>query len=403
MCVHCARSQPLMFFGGQARAKSPFAARSSHLDWLVHRRTHSIWASMLTIAVNAEAARIGGGRTSLRALLAAKHTSDEFKFAPMFRSHSTGKAQGSEDVSDGEPDRPLTIAERIRWERSEVPRALRQVRSGVLLQPSNMPMLRNLLLPQVQILHNVAPLVRLSPLVSGKVLARLMILRRFTVYSVRSNHGMIFLSGVGLHLAQGHGLRGKSIVIRPGVDAVPVQPMSNRDKIVIVVAHLFRYKRIEDAITAFSASGLGKRGWQLQIYGAPFDRPYYRLIARLVEESGPSVRFFGNRPAAEVRAAIGRARVMLQCSAIENAPQVVFEALAAQTPVVASDIGAHSELLCRGLYPLGDVFALSKELKAAAEGLLREQARVPLRPWSEFADAVGRFCCEVATDGPGAG
>ncbi len=361
--------------------------------------TYLVFGHMLTVAINAEAARIGGGRTSLRSLLAARPTWDEFEFSPLFREHLSGKAQSLEDISEGEPDSPLSTGQRLRWERGEIPRALQQVHADVLLQPANMPLLKNVRLPQVQMLHNVAPLVNLLPLVSGRVLARLLILRTFTLHSLRSSHGMIFLSDIGLKLARAHGLRGRTIVIRPGVDEIPVQSMSSRDNVVIVVAHLFKYKRVEDAIRAFVASDLGQRGWQLNIYGAPFDRPYHRLIAHLVEESGSSVRLLGNRPAPEVREAIGRARVMLQCSAMENAPQVVFEALAARTPVVASNIGAHYELISRGLYPLGDIAALSEELMAAAEGSLGEQSKIPLRPWSEFAEAVGRFCCDVAADG----
>lgn len=87
---------------------------------------------------------------------------------------------------------------------------------------------------------------------------------------------------------------------------------------------------------------------------------------------------------------------MLQCSAAENAPQAVFEALAAGTPIVASDIGAHAELLRTGLYPLGDVSALSRGLSAAAQGFWQEQSKCVLQPWSQFAASVAAFCSGIA-------
>jgi glycosyltransferase involved in cell wall biosynthesis len=204
---------------------------------------------------------------------------------------------------------------------------------------------------------------------------------------------VVFLSEMAADLAAANGFKGACAVIRPGLDTVETNA-SPRDHAIVVVAHLFRYKRVEDAIDGFITSKLADDDYTLHIYGGLYDRPYVdelrRTIARAKDPS--SIVMHDTRPPAEVRAAVRAAAAVVQPSACENAPQIVFEALAEKTPIVASDIAAHRELLATGLYDIGDTEAAASLLRDAVEGrLVNRQARA-LPTWSESAAAVADFC-----------
>ena len=90
------------------------------------------------------------------------------------------------------------------------------------------------------------------------------------------------------------------------------------------------------------------------------------------------------------------ATAVVQPSACENAPQIVYEALSEDTPIVASDIPAHAELLGTGLYGVGDTHAVATLLRDAVDGRLVNRAARPLPTWEESAAAVADFCVRCA-------
>jgi glycosyltransferase involved in cell wall biosynthesis len=352
---------------------------------------------LTSIAVNCESARNGGTRNHLRAVLAA---ASDATFTPIFRTSDGRSFTLSEPPLDG-VDAALPLLQRLMWERRTLPVALDRLRPSVLLQPSNVGLPRQGGLPRVQILHNVAPITRpLSSVSSGRLRVRLEILERLTMRAMRSANGVIFLSQHAADLLAEHGWRGNGRVLRPGLSTLQPRAHDARDPVVVVVAHLFRFKHVEDAVNGFARSGLAAGGVRLRIYGGHYDKAYVREVRQAIASSGiaESVELTGSRPVAEVQGAISGALAVIQPSICENAPQIVYECIAASTPIVASSIAAHRELLRSGLYPPGEPDGLAAALLEAVDGRAVNEVAVPLGSWTEHAEAIARFCTSVASD-----
>ncbi len=347
------------------------------------------------IAVNAECARNGGTRSHLRSILAA---APEGAFVPIFRTLD-GTGWSTEEPVTGQPDGPLPLRERIRWERSILPAALRELQPAVLLQPSNIGLLRDPGLPTVQVVHNVAPFVRpISTVGRGRLAARLLVLRHLTRRALRRAAGVVFLSETARDLLDGQRLPARTVVVRPGRDEPPADGPVARGRDLVVIAHLFRYKRVEDAIEAFATLGPARADRRLLVYGGHYDAPYVAELRAAIDRLGvgDAVELVGARPGAEVRAAMRSAAVVLQPSACENAPQVVYECLADATPIVASAIPAHCELLGGELAPVGDVATWTRLVTAALDHPTPPTAAVELGSWADSARAIVELCHAVA-------
>jgi putative glycosyltransferase (TIGR04348 family) len=86
--------------------------------------------------------------------------------------------------------------------------------------------------------------------------------------------------------------------------------------------------------------------------------------------ANPRYRWLGELPGFRARALIARARVLCVTSAMEGGANVVSEAVASGTPVIASRIPAMSALLGKdhpGLFRFGDTRALGRLLRRAEE------------------------------------
>jgi glycosyltransferase involved in cell wall biosynthesis len=218
-----------------------------------------------------------------------------------------------------------------------------------------------------------------------------------TWHALRRAAGLVFLSEFAAELAMANGFRGESTIIRPGLDVVDPNP-APRERTIVVVAHLFRYKRVEDAVEGFARSKLADDGYTLHVYGGLYDRRYADEVQAHIASTtvANAVVVHDTRPPVEVRAAVRSATAVVQPSACENAPQIVYEALSEHTPIVASDIPAHRELLRDGLYPMGDVDALAEQLREAVNGHLVNRAARELPTWQSSAEAVAAFCARCA-------
>jgi glycosyltransferase involved in cell wall biosynthesis len=102
--------------------------------------------------------------------------------------------------------------------------------------------------------------------------------------------------------------------------------------------------------------------------------------ARLEALAGPRVRFIGAQPRARVLELFRAADASILSSSWENFPHTVVEALAAGTPVIATDVGGVAEVVVDGenglLVPPGDAGALAGAVRRFfADDELREQLR----------------------------
>lgn len=95
------------------------------------------------------------------------------------------------------------------------------------------------------------------------------------------------------------------------------------------------------------------------------ETPQWRALAEAEMKANPRYHWRGDRPRAEVRRLLGRARVMVLSSLSEGGANVISEAVAAGVPVLASRIDGSVGLLGRdypGYFPVGDIAMLARLL-----------------------------------------
>lgn len=143
----------------------------------------------------------------------------------------------------------------------------------------------------------------------------------------------------------------KIVVLRNGVDAelfVPTDQIAARERLgldtarplAICVGNLVEEKGFELALEALAHM----RDWQLLIVGEGPSRKNLEAYAHRLGVVG-RVLFHRNMPQRQLVDAYGSADVLLLTSTREGWPNVVLEALACGTPVVAVDVGAVAEML----------------------------------------------------------
>jgi glycosyltransferase involved in cell wall biosynthesis len=145
------------------------------------------------------------------------------------------------------------------------------------------------------------------------------------------------------------------------------------DRVLFSAARLVPDKGLDLAIRAFRTLGLGAREWKYVIAGiGPLEKELQALAG---EELGKTIHFVGFQQPTENLALMAQAKMLLLPSRYEPHGIVVAEALAAGTPVMASDVvGAAYDLVNRGVSGLifrsGDEGDLAAKLRSVTEGVL---------------------------------
>ncbi|MFD4994016.1 glycosyltransferase family 4 protein [Cellulosimicrobium cellulans] len=171
-------------------------------------------------------------------------------------------------------------------------------------------------------------------------------------------------------------VEGASVVVHPGVDDRPDGPRATeRDAVVLVVQRLEAEKRTDLALEAFAASGLGGRGWRLEVAGDGAQRTALEDLSRSLGIAGVT-SFLGARD--DVDVLLGRAGLLVAPCPVEGLGLSVLEAMASGLPVVASAAGGHRETLGGidplTLYPAQDAVAAGRALVALATDPARRDA-----------------------------
>ncbi|MCP4606848.1 MAG: glycosyltransferase [Proteobacteria bacterium] len=178
--------------------------------------------------------------------------------------------------------------------------------------------------------------------------------------------GFIAMSGfVRDKLIEG-GFNEGEIFVKPNfvcLPDTPSAPVSETDYF-IYVGRLSPEKGIQTLLEAFEGRDDSQR--ELWIVG---DGSYRSSLEKL---AGPKVRFFGQQPAEEVLRLIAGAQALIFPSEwYETFGRVAIEAYAVGTPVIASDIGAISELIQSGktgfLFEAGNVESLRASMHKMLE------------------------------------
>jgi putative glycosyltransferase (TIGR04348 family) len=149
--------------------------------------------------------------------------------------------------------------------------------------------------------------------------------------------------------------------------AVPprrVQRRPSRRFDVAVIGHL---REVKDPFRAAKAARRLPASSRIRIVhlGAA-ETPRWAAAAKAEMAANPRYVWRGDRPRAEVRRLLGRARAMVLSSLSEGGANVISEAAAAGVPVLATRIDGSIGLLGRdypGYFPVGDTEALARLLQ----------------------------------------
>ena len=130
---------------------------------------------------------------------------------------------------------------------------------------------------------------------------------------------------------------------------------------VAVIGHL---REVKDPFRAAAAARLLPAGSRLRVVhlGAA-ETPHWADLAKAEMKANPRYVWRGDRPRAEVRRLLGRARAMVLSSLSEGGANVISEAVVAGVPVLASRIDGSVGLLggdYPGYFPVGDTAALAR-------------------------------------------
>jgi putative glycosyltransferase (TIGR04348 family) len=132
---------------------------------------------------------------------------------------------------------------------------------------------------------------------------------------------------------------------------------------VAVIGHL---REVKDPFRAAEAAHLLPASSRIRIVhlGAA-ETPAWAAAAKAQMSANPRYVWRGDRPRADVRRLLGRARAMVLSSVSEGGANVISEAVAAGVPVLATRIDGSVGLLGRnylGYFPVGDTEALARLL-----------------------------------------
>lgn len=165
----------------------------------------------------------------------------------------------------------------------------------------------------------------------------------------------------------------RAVLIPNFIDTPSYDPRFDRhSKIVLFLGSVSQSKGVGELLSAWDSLGL--EGWTLRLVG-PLSPTLEELVATFHDD--PSVQVLGP---VEHRAAMAHmydAAFMVLPSHTEGFPNVVLEAMATGTPIIASEVGAIPEMLEGGagiVVPPRDVDALMKAiLRLASEPESRDR------------------------------
>jgi glycosyltransferase involved in cell wall biosynthesis len=304
----------------------------------------------MKVVVNAYSARIGGGQTYLRHLLA--HLPDRpdlevIVFGPPSLPIPPGSA-----VRRADTRWPTTnVVLRTLWERLRLPAILRRERADVLFCPGGVvattapPGCRVVTMFRNMIPFD-APLVARMPWGLQKLRNRL--LRRAMLHSMARADLTIFISTFARQLIEGLVAVRRAVTIPHGIDAAfraggtvpPRPPLAPKGEYLLYVSRFDPYKHHREVVEGFAAlpPAIGA-GLHLVLVGED-DRPEAAAVRARVRELGlqERARIVGAIPYASLPAWYRHARAIVFASSCENCPNILLESLGAGRPVICSEV-----------------------------------------------------------------
>ena len=164
-----------------------------------------------------------------------------------------------------------------------------------------------------------------------------------------------------------HGFESKSCIVPNPIedDIVPLGWEERTD--VVFVGHVKKEKGIEDLLSAWEVVSQTNDEVQLKIIGPVKDD--YKARLKRIDKTNRIV-FLGSLPHEDALMAIGSSLMLVLPSYTEGFPNVVLEAMALGTPVIATSVGAIPEMLADGagiVVSPGDIVGLAKSVTSMLE------------------------------------
>ena len=354
------------------------------------------------LVVDALAIRSGGGMTVLLGLgpALAAHADVQVRFLVDQETLPTLKAA----LWPGEvvAMRFSSQLARARWEQTRLMAYAKREGFGTVLGLSNVvpvfPIRSRI--KRAVLIQNVAPLISsVRSAYRGRGRLRLEALRALTIASCRSSDlvltftrsakgvvGDIVPRSLVTRVHPARGLRGET------------PAPTNSQPYALIVADLYRYKGIEDAIVALSMARDSRL--RLIVCGAPIERDYETALLTLARNVGVSdrVSLIGRVGRERVGVLLSGASCYLQTSRAESLCLPLDEAMALGVPIASTNIPVAREVCGRNAnyYEPGDTSALASLLVQADSGLLaRPRPTSTPQGW----DIAAREVLEALNDG----
>jgi len=193
-------------------------------------------------------------------------------------------------------------------------------------------------------------------------------------------------------------------VVHNGVDLGESQPSRKRQNVFLYIGRQTAHKGLPYLLQAFGKFARSHRRYDLVIVGERLEGGVDPSLIHLSNELGirDRVKFAGRLSERRTWEILGRARCLVLPSLAEAFGMTVLEAMASETPVIATRVGGIPEVVRNGrnglLVPPADADALSESMERIASDsrLRRNLAEEGRRSCAQFTwDEMARRTIEV--------
>ena len=249
---------------------------------------------------------------------------------------------------------------RIFWEQFYLWYILKKNKVTILYAPANIGLIFSSI-PTVLMIQTVAPF-DYEMIKKQNVYYRLKfnLLRILTSLSIKKARNVIFISDKARkELSHYYKLQkdntsliyhGRSEIFKPDLDSRRLMEIKQKyglDEFILYVSNIYKYKNFFELILAFSLiKDKINPNLKLVLVGKNFDDQYTELLKTFVINEGMEDRiiFYGHIPYEELPYFYATCRLFLYPSTCENCPNILIEAMACGSPILASNIEPMPEI-----------------------------------------------------------
>lgn len=164
----------------------------------------------------------------------------------------------------------------------------------------------------------------------------------------------------------------------------------NKERIILNVARVSKYKNIEGCVEVFSSVSSEFKEWKFYHIGMIEDQKYYEWLKTLISERNLQNRFIflGEIQYEELDSWYKKSAIFITLSRVESFNLARYEAMAHRLPIISSEAGCPNDF--PGIIVCKDIEASKKELvatirQAEINGMIYEVKYQTVKSWKEIA------------------